>query len=481
MPSDLSRHPAASAPAGKPGLRLLQWLYLVAALLYCGITPPFQAPDEPFHFYKAYQISLGHAVSVAGEDSMGYPLPAAIVALAERDFALPDQHTLHRYRVADVLAAWRRDAEYGEPVFVAFPNMAPYAPSMYAPQALGIVIGRQLGLPPIGLFYLGRIANAVTGALLVALAAALMPFGKGILLAFAAMPMTLTQFGSLSADASIIGLGFLVIALALRATMPQPRRLGRGEAWLSPCAITALALSKGVYLPLAAAGFLPLRRLTPRHWLLLGCMALGAVAFVAWLAYGQGAEIRFSVVSRKTLERGMTARPAEQLAVILAAPLQYLQILVTSILDRLPVYVLGVIGRFGWNAILLPIPLYLLAISVVALALIAPIGPVWRPQPQQRAWWLAIGLGEWVLVETALYLTGTPLGADYIQGTQGRYFLPFLPLLALACAVPLAPDGRWGRLARRSFPICVAVLVAVPPVVALNAFWVTGFKRALSL
>jgi hypothetical protein len=479
--SDLGRPPAAFAPLGKPWLRRLPWLYLIAALLYCGITPPFQAPDEPFHFYKAYQISLGHAVSVAGEGSMGYPLPAAIVRLAERDFPMPDPHSLYRFRLADVLAAWRRDAEYGEPIFVAFPNMAPYAPSMYAPQALGIALGRQLGLPPIGLFYLGRVTNAVTGALLVALAVALMPFGKSILLAFAALPMTLSQFGSLSADASIIGLGFLVTALALRAVMPQPRRLGRGEAWLSPFAITALALSKGVYLPLAAAGFVPLRRLTPRHWLLLGCMALGVAAFLAWLAYGKGAEIRFSIVSRKTLERGMTALPADQLAFMLAAPLQYLQVLATSILDRLPVYVLGVIGRFGWNAILLPIPAYLLACGVVALALVAPIDPLWRPKPLQRAWWLAIGLGTWVLVETALYLTGTPLGADYIQGTQGRYFLPFLPLLALACAIPLAPDSRWSRLAQRSFPVCVVVLVAVPPVVALNAFWITGFKRALSL
>ena len=44
----------------------------------------------------------------------------------------------------------------------------------------------------------------------------------------------------------------------------------------------------------------------------------------------------------------------------------------------------------------------------------------------QRLWWLAVAGGVAVLIETAMYLTGTPPGADFIQGTQGRYFLPIL-------------------------------------------------------
>ncbi|WP_158295546.1 DUF2142 domain-containing protein [Crenalkalicoccus roseus] len=476
------RAPAGRAglpPPEAPALRPLCWLFALMAVLYCAVTPPFQAPDEPFHFFKAYQVSMGNMVSVAAEGGLGHVLPRAVVDLAEQRFPLPDPQAAYRYDPAAVLAAWEQGGGYGEPVFVSFPNMAPYAPSMYAPQALGIALGRALGLPPIGLFYLGRLANALAGVLLILGAVALIPFGKGVLLAFAAMPTTQAQLGSLSADSTIIGLGFLVTALAMRAVAALP--LPRGEALLSPLAVVALALAKGVYWPIAAAAFAPFRgRFGPRQWLMAGGILLGCAAFLAWLAYGRGAEIQFSIVSRKTLQPEMTARPAEQFALILAAPLHYAQILVTSVVERLPVYVVQVIGRFGWNAILLPLPLYLLAFAVIGLGLVAPYGPTARPRPLQRAWWLAIGLGLLVLVETALYLSGTPLGADYIQGTQGRYLLPFLPLVGLALLLPLGAGSRAGRVANALLPAGAAALMLLGMAVAAHAFWIAGFRRALA-
>jgi hypothetical protein len=48
------------------GLRLINCVdrkYLLTAgamgLLYAVVTPPFQVPDEPNHFYRAYQVSSG--------------------------------------------------------------------------------------------------------------------------------------------------------------------------------------------------------------------------------------------------------------------------------------------------------------------------------------------------------------------------------------------------------------------------------------
>jgi len=43
-------------------------------------------------------------------------------------------------------------------VFTDFPNTALYSPLCYAPQALAIFIGRTIGLNPLIIFYLARIA-----------------------------------------------------------------------------------------------------------------------------------------------------------------------------------------------------------------------------------------------------------------------------------------------------------------------------------
>lgn len=91
----------------------------------------------------------------------------------------------------------------------------------------------------------------------------------------------------------------------------------------------------------------------------------------------------------------------------------------------------------------------------------------------RRLWWLAVAAGTVLLIETAMYLTGTPLGADYVQGTQGRYFLPILPLALLA----IMPES--GVKAARPVFACAALLLLIIALgSAFDSFWVHGFVTA---
>ena len=102
-----------------------------------------------------------------------------------------------------------------------------------------------------------------------------------------------------------------------------------------------------------------------RLWLILSAMALGAVAFIGWMHYSGGSQALYHVQSRKTGETMMTAPLRDQLAVILADPVSFIRILATSMIERAPVYALQVVGRFGWNAILLPLLAYPLALLML--------------------------------------------------------------------------------------------------------------------
>jgi hypothetical protein len=156
---------------------VLRLAIAIAAFLYVFMTPPFQVPDETQHFAKAYQLSLGRLLTVPGDGTMGDLLPRSIDGLMTVDFPLETTGQHHLYRLGDIAAGWRRPLDPGDTVFVAFPNIASYAPTLYAPQALGIVLARAAGLPPLGLFYAARLFNASAGVALIVAATLVIPFG----------------------------------------------------------------------------------------------------------------------------------------------------------------------------------------------------------------------------------------------------------------------------------------------------------------
>ena len=446
--------------------KLLLAAICAATLFFTIVTPPFQAPDENQHYMKALSLAQGHLLTEQRGEAIGALLPRAALDIHAVDFPTdlpPELRRFDRRQLADSAAA---DAGRDGTAFADFPNVASYAPSLYAPGAAGLALGRALDRPWIDAFYVGRLVNMLTGLALLIAALRLLPFGRNAMLATALLPTFAYQTGSLSPDAVINGLGFLGLALALRIGF-----MGAAPARSAGLLITAplLALCKGVYLPLMAAGLRwQQHRRDIRPGLILGAMALGAIAFVGWMHYSGGSQALYHIQSRKTGETMMTAPLGEQLGIILHDPVAYIRILVTSVTERAPVYALQIVGRFGWNAILLP----LLAYPLAALMLVAGVasGSGARFGLAQRLWWLTVAAGVALLIETAMYLTGTPLGADYIQGTQGRYFLPVLPLVLLA----LSPD-RAIRGAPRLLAITALPLLLLAAATAFDSFWVHGF------
>lgn len=204
---------------------------------------------------------------------------------------------------------------------------------------------------------------------------------------------------------------------------------------------------------------------------MLAAMAVGAVAFILWMKMSGGSQALYSIMSRKTGETMTTAPLAAQLAVILADPNAYVRLLGTSVMERAPVYALQIVGRFGWNAILLPLAAYPLALLMVGAAVLSGSGM--RIGMKQRLWWLLVAAGCALLIETAMYLTGTPLAADYIQGTQGRYFLPLLPLALLAIMPETGVHG-----ARTVLAATAVLLLLIGMASAFDSFWVHGFITA---
>ncbi|MGC4252301.1 MAG: DUF2142 domain-containing protein [Sphingobium sp.] len=446
--------------------KLLLAAICIATLFFAIVTPPFQAPDENQHYMKALLLSEERILAEQEGERVGAHLPRAALDLHAVDFPTDVPPDLRRFDQEMLAKAWTADASRPGRAFGDFPNVANYAPTLYAPGAAGLIVGDALGLPRLGAFYAGRLVNALAALAMLVMALRLLPFGRNAFLATALLPTFCYQNGSLSPDAIINGLGFIGLALALRMGFMGSTPLRSASMLL---VAPLLALAKGVYLPLMAAGLRWPQGWRDRRFLLpIAAMAAGAVLFILWMKMSGGSQTLYHIVSRKTGESVMTAPLAAQLGVILQDPLAYVRVLFSSIAERAPVYALQIVGRFGWNAILLPLAAYALAAGMLGAGVLSGSGA--RFGVGQRLWWLAVAAGTALLIETAMYLTGTELGADYIQGTQGRYFLPVLPL-ALLAFMPSTPV----RGARAIFAGAALILLAVAALCVVDSFWVHGF------
>jgi uncharacterized membrane protein len=456
---------------GDPSLeRIVLFAVVLFTLAFVLVTPPFQAPDEPQHFMKAVQLSQGSVFAEVQGRSIGKSLPRTMTALYGQDFVMVSPGIWRLYHLRDFPASWRADAGRSGQEFANFPNMANYAPTLYLPQAIGIRLATVLGLPAIAAFYVARLANACVALMILVAALRVMPFARLVILAVAALPTTVFQAASLSPDATINAVAFLTLALTLnvgtRLTSGAPVRL-------LPVASVLLGLAKGVYLPVILAGLSPSGPTRQnRPWLVIGCAAIGAAVFVAWMKASGGTQATYGILARKSGLFVQTVPFMEQLSFILRDPLGFAGILLSSIAERMPVYALQMVGRFGWNAILLPLLAYPLALAMLIAAL-------WGSDHghiaiARRLWWLALAIGSEFLIEIALYLTGTPPGADYIQGVQGRYLIPLLPLVGLAL-LPPAVQTRRTIVATRIFAGAAILLLSVAFLSALDSFWIHGF------
>ncbi|MEC3949236.1 DUF2142 domain-containing protein [Sphingobium sp. HWE2-09] len=446
--------------------KLLLAAVCVATVFFAIVTPPFQAPDENQHYMKALALVQGDMLTKQRGDAIGLDLPRAALDIHAVDFPTDVPPTVRLFDRAQLGRSAGADAGRPGTAFADFPNVASYAPTLYAAGAAGLTMGRALDLPWIDAFYVGRIVNALTGLALLIAALRLLPFGRNALLATALLPTFAYQTGSLSPDAIINGLGFVGLALALRTGF-----MGAAPARSAALLITGplLALCKGVYLPLMAAGLRwQQHRGDMRPGLILLAGALGAIAFIGWMHVSGGSQALYHIQSRRTGETMMTAPLQAQLAIVLHDPLGYVRILFSSVIERAPVYALQIVGRFGWNAILLPLIAYPLGAVMLGAGVANGMGA--RFGIAQRLWWLAVAAGVALLIETAMYLTGTPLGADYIQGTQGRYFLPVLPLVLIA----LSPQGAI-QGAQRLFAAAGIALLLIAAAAVFDSFWVHGF------
>ena len=153
--------------------------------------------------------------------------------------------------------------------------------------------------------------------------------------------------------------------------------------------------------------------------------------------------------------------PARQLQFVLSHPFHFFQMIISGLTDVGLQHWHQAVGVLGWldfpvrGWILLGITVSLLATvcssDVAALRLTIPF----------RVFSFALAVTGLILTALVAYLAWNVVAAPHIEGWQGRYAIPLLPLAAVAAANSWTRRPQWIRHCAIAFPVVANIAVIV--------------------
>ena len=406
-------------------LFLFPLLALLLGLGWMAVMTPLSVPDEEYHYRTAYCLS-NYLLGQGSEPLLGWQ--------GYFDFT----GFLGHFNVSSGYERVARDLTApmvrGEliPVLGTLPDCWLL---MYFPQVLGLTLARAFGANFVTAFYAGRLCNLLFYVFCLTLSLRLAP-GRGTLLGTAALvPMALHQAASWSYDGYVNGLALVYLGALFRCMSGEGDLPKRDMAALTVCAVL-LAPAKGGCFPLLLLSLLipgerfgGRRRKAIRLGALLLCCALLLSAVLA--------------ASSDKLDSHALNWEGEHnysLAFVLAHPGETARIFARTLRYELRTWLRGALGgAVSGLTLILParIPVCAGAMVLLAASWNAPEETPFGKKT--RLAFLAAAAGMVFLAMAVMFLTWTSDTRRIIQGVQGRYFIPAIPVTAAALGLPLRP------------------------------------------
>lgn len=402
----------------------LHLVFLIAAFLlsmgYELVLPIQSAPDEWDHFTQAYRVS---------DQMMNLPAGNDKISMRQEDFDLLSSvsHTPDRSVYSYVFGKIGKGATQTELKEVDVHRISWDGPT-YLLGGTAITIGRLLHLNGVTVFYMARFANSLLFLLLCTLAIAVTPIKKGFFIVASLLPMVLHLGNSLSYDVEMFPMAYLVIALWLRMSCKKEGHFIFLKEWLLFCIpLILLAPCKVYILVCALALFVPKEKFVSPRW----AYVLRTGAFLLAVLF-----LIFKNVNSILPSLTETTSAHFSLGYLLSHPTRTIQMLFNTMIDYKPAFMLWLIGSaLGW----LNIPVDLLWIFIFFALLL--FSSLWTEEELNKLptkfsryqWGFLIII--FLVIAGVVYaaFTWTPIASDRIEGIQGRYFLPILPLIMLLC------------------------------------------------
>lgn len=398
---------------------------LTLGLLYMTGIPLTAGPDETRHMATAYALSNemmgrepvnedGYVISRAEDEPERYGL----MRIPNRDSVLRSFEGLGNDQIAQGEGTLRRPLDVSS--------------LLYVPQALGITLARLMGWNGLWLYYLARLFGLLFYLWVTYLAIRILPFGKRMLFFVACLPMCMQQAAVITYDTMILSFSFLMIAHVLYLAYEKEQM--KIWDWIPSMICMAVLLpAKIVYVFLALLLLLiPGKKYAFPFgtWCGAGAAVLGGILASA----AAKATKTVDILSRQDWTVPWGDEPAYTLTYVLEKPLETIGVFWNSLVELGKDYLGTMIGRYLCTYFDIRIDYWILwaFLAILILASLREPGSQMIFKAWQRGLFVLIFAGTAAASCLSMLLAYTSIYSPVLQGVQGRYFLPALPVLLLA-------------------------------------------------
>ncbi len=410
----------------------LEIVFIVFALLFGSFIIVFDGTnqmswDEYVHYESAYRGSFGQEIQYTE------------AAIQMKGRVMPSFDTLEE---KNILASYTQERnDYSKADLKYQQRFVQYNVRAYLPQSIMLALARICHLPFAIAYMLGKFGNLLFYTLIMALAIRLSKIGKLYIAIIGLLPTPLFLASVYAYDAFVTALVFLGFVLWLNEILEKEKKM----KWYTVLAMILCFVvgcwSKVIYMVMMLLlCFLPKEKFDSKFK--SGLFRIGVVIIVGMLlvtiykspieATGATANLQSNTANLGD-KRAIGTSFEGQIQYILSNPVAYSLVLLRSLKNSAFDYILG---RSTWllYAYLGFFPKIFAGLtSVLILGSSLVQTKEDREYVLETKWKVLLGFmafGMACLIWTGLYATYTSVGANYISGVQGRYYIPFiLPLM----------------------------------------------------
>lgn len=409
----------------------IQKIFVVLAgtigVLYTVLWSPYACPDEYQHIATAYYYSsdiLGSkTVNESGE-----------TLLREKDMRItPDEIITRRYTWNKIGKYWNESGcDNGTMVSMRWKPMREVPFTSYLPQILAILLARILGLGNVVWLILGRIFALLFYIITGYLALKYIPFGKRAMFVLMLGPTAIQEAASFSYDSVLNSLSFFIVAYILYMAYEKKRVSIKDWLYILIGTIIITPIKVVYFLLIFLIFLIPNSKISSKKWkaygLKLGLIVSGIIVFLSSRMETTSAMMGNSMVVNGKEIQGYSP------IMLLQKPFHTILLWINTLKERSVYYLKQIFGGYeayskveiSWLVIIGFFILLLLAILVEKREKIIDF--------KGRCFSVIISIGIFAATLLAFNLAKdcTNLTSDCVYGVQGRYFLPFLPLICIA-------------------------------------------------
>ncbi|MFQ6807611.1 MAG: DUF2142 domain-containing protein [Blautia sp.] len=409
----------------------LEYIYLTLGLTFGMVfvlsLPPYTAPDEGTHISTTYAFvseflgedpifdEANHVISRGTDGDIGGEAQVSLVKFH-------DLYEAVKYPSGDL----ERDFARGGKLDVPF--------TCYLPQILGVLLGVLLKFSGFWTLYLGKVFAMLFFTICIFFSIKLIPWGKMVIMTVALLPMSMELASSFSYDCVLNALCILFISYTLHLICKKDKVTWKDFLFLG-IIICVIAPCKMFYFLIAGMLYLiPKEKYKSKktYWMMNTGILVAGLAVLIIMRF----QFLTSHVGGATPSAIEDATVNYSIATILGDIPHSISVLFNTAIIKSEFYYNSMWGnQLGSLQVYIPtfvITSFVLVLFTAGVCTTREERVICEPDAKFRLVNLGLSLLMFLGILAALWIGWTPVTYGVIEGVQGRYFLPFLPMIFLS-------------------------------------------------